>query len=118
MILDRLTVREKVNLLALIPLLVSVLLLVPLVATRLDQARQAARAADLAETAREVGALAEQMQQVRLLSVAYIGDKTVAPNALAVQLAEVQELRARLVDRTDPATEPELAAALRQIQLL
>jgi signal transduction histidine kinase len=117
-ILDRLTVREKVNLLALIPLLVSVLLLVPLVATRLDQARQAAQAAGSAETARQVGALAEQMQQLRLLSVAYLSDRTVAPNTLAVALQDVLEQRSRLADQIDPAALPALADALNQVKLI
>ncbi|HEX2807535.1 MAG TPA: ATP-binding protein, partial [Kineosporiaceae bacterium] len=118
MILDRLTVREKVNLLALIPLLVAVLLLVPLVATRLDQARQASQAAQAARTAREVGALAEQMQQVRLLSVAYLSDRTVTPNTLTVALQDVLEQRARLAERVDAATQPALSDALSQVKLI
>jgi signal transduction histidine kinase len=117
-ILDRLTVREKVNLLALIPLLVAALLLVPLVAARLDQARQAAQAAQAAETAREVGALAEQMQQVRLLSVAYLSDTTVAPNTLAVALQDVLEQRSRLAEQVDPGAQPALADALSQVKLI
>jgi signal transduction histidine kinase len=114
-ILGRLSVRERVNLLALIPLLVLLLLQVPLLASRLDDARTSSLLAERARTARSVSRLVQEIQLGRLLSVAYLGGPSVAPNEVVVQLQEVEAQRAALLDQLDGATAPALVAALGEI---
>src|SRR5450631_2916640 len=97
MMVRPLTVRRRVNLLAVIPLLAVALLVVPLFTAQFAQAQQAGASAQEAQTAQQVAALIEQLQQLRLLSVAYLSDPSVTPNSLTLQAVVVQEQRSGVV---------------------
>ncbi|HEY6794802.1 MAG TPA: ATP-binding protein [Kineosporiaceae bacterium] len=112
MILQRLTVREKVNLLVVIPLTAVLLLQVPLFANQLDSSRQAARDAQMARTARQVGRLVRQVQQLRLLSVAYLGTPAAAPSQLVVAEQELDALLATVLAGLGGQDVPTLTAAI------
>ena len=112
MILDRLLVREKLNLLVMIPLVMVVLLLVPLMTTRVQQAQLARRTTVVAANARSVSSLLEQVQSARLLSVAYVDSPLVSASTVLQQYEAVAEARSRILAGLDPAAQPQLVAAL------
>lgn len=117
MILDRLTVRGRVSLLPAIPLLVVVLLNIPLLAARFDEARAAQAASNAADAVGRVSALIEMVQRARLLSVAFMSASGIAPNALTIQLQEIDLRRAELIATEEIAAIPDLHQALDRLQL-
>ena len=112
MILGRLNVRERVNLLALLPLMLVIALSVPLVAARLDDARAAAETAQAATTAGGVSKLIEHAQEVRLLAIAYQAKRGTPPNAVTAALQSFSDERARLADLESGQARPDLARQL------
>jgi len=70
--LSKLLIRERVNLLVVLPLAVVLFLIVPFVADRLQSVRVADANAQLAASAREMGQLVEGLGQERALSIAYL----------------------------------------------
>src|SRR4051794_23144984 len=81
MIINRLRLRGKMNLLLLPPLAAVVLVAVPFVAGQVSSARSAATTADAARNAQQLGGLVWQLQRERLLTAGYLanpGQQTVA----------------------------------------
>ncbi len=109
--LARLEVREKLNLLVVIPLVMVTLLLVPWLANGINNARTSAATAQTATLARSTSALVTELQQSRLLAVAYLGSSTLSANAFVVQLEQANDARASLADEATAARHPGLAAA-------
>jgi signal transduction histidine kinase len=70
--LSKLLIRERVNLLVVLPLAVVLFLIVPFVADRLQSVRVARANAQLAASAQEMGQLVEGLDQERALSIAYL----------------------------------------------
>jgi signal transduction histidine kinase len=102
-ILTRLFVREKLNILVIIPLVVVLVTTVPFVADRLTVARRSAQLAKQTQAATEVARLVQELQRERLLALAFLA----APGApdgrplvrQAQQVADVAaDVRAELVD--------------------
>ena len=97
MILDRLLIRQKVNLLVLFPMVLVVLLLVPQLIQRVHDARIHRQTAQTAEAARQVSGLVEDVQLARLLSVSYLDAKNqVSADDLMLQLQTVAATRAQV----------------------
>jgi signal transduction histidine kinase len=70
--LNKLLIRERVNLLVVLPLALVLFLIVPFVADRLQSVRVAHANAQLAASAREMGQLVEGLGRERALSIAYL----------------------------------------------
>jgi hypothetical protein len=78
MILDRLRVRGKLNLLLMLPLAAVVLVAVPFVAVQTDNARAAVATANSAREARLLGALVWELQRERLITAGYLASRAAA----------------------------------------
>lgn len=116
MILDRLTVRERVNLLAIFPLLLVVVMSVPLIAARLDDARTARETAQAATTAMQVSRLIELTQQLRILAISFQGRSGMPPNGMTVALQSFADERDRLADLESVQARPRLAQAMDEVK--
>jgi signal transduction histidine kinase len=75
MIIDRLRVRGKLNLLLLAPLAAVVLVTVPFVVGQIQNAQSSRTTADAANNARQLGALVWELQRERLVTAAYLADR-------------------------------------------
>ncbi len=118
MILGRLQVREKLNLLVVIPLVLVALLLVPLLTGRVGEARVSAHTSSVAAQARQLSVLVQELQQARLLAVARLRSADVEPNALIVQLQLVEDQRTTLEPLARENGNPALLAALDGVRRL
>ncbi|MBL8928570.1 MAG: HAMP domain-containing protein [Kineosporiaceae bacterium] len=116
MILNRLRVGAKLNLLVAIPLVVVVLLYVPLISERLSAASTSAATERTALTGRQLAILVEELQEARLLAVAHRASSSVDPNSLIVQLQLVRELASEV--RPSGAQAGDLAEATAQVDEL
>ena len=100
MILDRLRVRGKLNLLLMLPLVAVVLVTVPFVAGQVNNAGSATATADSARDARLLGALVWELQRERLVTADYLADPAAddAPMLLQQQVVgdSADELRRAL----------------------
>ncbi len=96
MILQRLLVREKLNLLTLAPLLVLAVLAVPLLAQPMAAARVAGDTERAVARAGEINDLVHRLQEARLRAVAYLGSSAVPPGEVLVSTAAVRSQAARL----------------------
>jgi signal transduction histidine kinase len=85
MIIDRLRVRGKLNLLLLFPLAAVVLVTVPFVVGQVQNARSARTTADAANNARQLGALVWELQRERLVTAAYLADRSADDAAMVLQ---------------------------------
>ncbi len=85
--LNRLLVRERVNLLVVLPLTVVLFMTVPFIADRLQSARLADTDAQTAASVRQIGRLVEGLGRERALSVIYV----LTPNASAAALTDQTE---------------------------
>jgi signal transduction histidine kinase len=115
--LSRLLIREKLNLLVLLPLLMVLVLLVPLLASRIEEARLSRATTDAVNAARQVSGLVQEVQTARLLSVAYLDAKGLPGNNLVVQMSTVGDTRARLLRDFAGTDNAPLLAALRSADL-
>lgn len=70
--LNQLSIRGKLNLLLLLPLVAVLLVSVPFVSQQVTDAGAAAGTADTAEQARELGGLVTELQRERLVTAAYL----------------------------------------------
>src|SRR5215475_617515 len=96
MILDRLRVRGKLNLLLMLPLIAVVLVAVPFVAGQVNSAGSATATADSARDARLLGALVWELQRERLITADYLADPTASDSALLLQQQVVADSAADL----------------------
>jgi signal transduction histidine kinase len=114
--LSRLTIRQKLSLLLMVPLAAVIVTSVPFAAERIGDARSASSTARIAKVARDVGALIQNLQQERLVALGYLGAPTLDPSALLARVETVNDDVARL--RANPATSPVLAEAGRSLSEL
>ncbi|MGW4995528.1 nitrate- and nitrite sensing domain-containing protein [Streptomyces mirabilis] len=82
--LNRYLIRERVNLLVALPLMVVLFMTVPFIADRLQSVRTAHQNADATNSARAVGRLVEALGRERALSIAYL----LTPNSRATSLVD------------------------------
>lgn len=104
MILTRLFVREKLNILVIIPLVVVLVTTVPFVADRLSIAHSSTRLGAETEAATEVARLVKELQRERLLSLAFLAAPRDPDRGPLVRQAQtvsdtVAEVRAALADQ-------------------
>ena len=91
MIIDRLRVRGKLNLLLMLPLAAVALVTVPFVAGQIDNARSASATADSARNARQLGALVWELQRERLVTADYLADPDADDSAMLLQQQAVTD---------------------------
>ncbi|MCD0484113.1 nitrate- and nitrite sensing domain-containing protein [Streptacidiphilus sp. ASG 303] len=89
MLLSRLLVRQKLNLLVVIPLVAVVLLSFPFVTQRVQDVRTSSRTARLMLSARGVAQVVEELQREQLLLVSYLASPASRPSPVLVQAAAV-----------------------------
>ncbi|MBZ9645426.1 nitrate- and nitrite sensing domain-containing protein [Streptomyces sp. PSKA30] len=82
--LNRLLIRQRLNLLVLLPLCLVLLLTVPFVSDRLQNLRDADRSAEQVDAARHVGELVHELANERALAVGYL----LTPESPSAPLAE------------------------------
>jgi signal transduction histidine kinase len=112
MIISRLRVRGKLNLILLLPLAAVVLVAVPFVAGQIQNARSSTTTADAAHNARQLGALVWELQRERLVTTGYLADPSADDAVMVLQQQAVAD-RARAVSRALGANaSDELASAL------
>jgi signal transduction histidine kinase len=87
--LSKLLIRERINLLVILPLAVMLFLIVPFVADRLQSVRVAHASAQLAASVQEMGQLIEGLDQERALSIAYLLTPSSDSASLIEQTASV-----------------------------
>jgi signal transduction histidine kinase len=114
-ILTRLFVREKLNILVIIPLVVVLVTTVPFVADRLTAARNAAQLAGETKAAREVARLVQELQRERLLSLAFLAAPRLPDRLPLVRQAYtvtdvVAQVRSALADQPQLAVHAALPA--------
>jgi signal transduction histidine kinase len=114
--LSRLSIRQKLGVLLVIPLTAVAAVLVPFTAERIDDARSAGVTANTADMARRVGALIQALQRERLVALGYLSTPTLDRSALLLQSQEAQNDEAQL--RSDPAAAPVLSVAQPQLSAL
>jgi signal transduction histidine kinase len=112
-ILDRLLIRQKLNLLIAIPLVSVALLIVPLLVGRVGQAQLAGDTATTAREVRQVGNLLDAVQRARLLAVGYLDAGLVNADDVQLALAAVTDLRGQLLADPDVSADPAVAQAVR-----
>ena len=104
MILTRLFVREKLNILVIIPLVVVLLTTVPFVADRLTVARNSAQLAKETHAATEVARLVQELQKERLLALEFLAAPAAPDRGPLVRQAQTvadvaAEVRVALADQ-------------------
>jgi signal transduction histidine kinase len=114
--LSKLSIRQKLALLLVIPLLAVASVLVPFTAERVNDARSASVTAQTADVARRVGALIQALQQERLLTLGYLSTSTLDRSALLSRTQEALDDQAELT--ADPGTDAVLNAAGKQLSTL
>ena len=107
--LSRLSIRQKLSLLLVIPLAAVALVMVGFTAERVADARSAGSTATTALAARDIGALIQTLQQERLLALGYLAAPSLQRSALVTQSQTAIDDTARLGD--DPRTAAVIAAA-------
>jgi len=112
MIIDRLRVRGKLNLLLLLPLAAAVLVTVPFVAGQIDNARSSTTTADAARHARQLGALVWELQRERLVTAGYLADPGANDAAMVLQQQVVEDSADELRRSLGPNPSDELSSAL------
>lgn len=118
MLLDRLLVRDKLNLLVVLPLTAVVLTAVPFVAERVDDARDASAAAGAALDARRIGGLIQELQRERLVSVAYLATPATRRGVVVSQGQRVTDTAADVRAELGTGLTVSLAAALDSLREL
>jgi signal transduction histidine kinase len=112
MIIDRLRVRGKLNLLLLLPLAAVVLVTVPFVSDQIDHAGSSATTADAAHNARQLGALVWELQRERLVTAGYLADPSAEDDEMVLQQQVVTDSAEELRRSLGPDPSDELASAL------
>jgi signal transduction histidine kinase len=112
MILDKLRVRGKLNLLLMLPLAAVVLVTVPFVAGQIDNATSSTTTADAARNARQLGALVWELQRERLVTADYLADPNADDAAMLLQQQVVTDTAENVRMSLGGATSDELTSAL------
>jgi signal transduction histidine kinase len=114
--LSRLSIRQKLSLLLVIPLVAVALVMVAFTAERIADARSAGSTAATALAARDIGALIQTLQQERLLALGYLAAPSLQRSALVTQTQTAIDDAARLSN--DPRTAAVIAAATPELNAL
>jgi len=112
MIVDRLRVRGKLNLLVLLPLAAVVLVTVPFVAGQIGNARSSTATANAARNARQLGGLVWELQRERLVTADYLADPNADGAAMLLQYQSVADSAEALRASLGPHPSDELDSAL------
>ncbi len=112
MLLDRVGVRGKLNMLLLLPLSAIVLVAVPFVAAQIGTARSATSTADAATQTRQLGALIWELQSERTLTAEYLALPNVSSVPLQLQQRAVVEAADAVRSSLGADTSDELDQAL------
>jgi signal transduction histidine kinase len=107
--LARLRIRQKLNLLVILPLIAVVLTTVPIVLDRAEATRTAMATARAAQEARELGGLIQDLQRERLLALGHLATGQLDRGALVAQVHAATDDVARL--RADTGTRAALTDA-------
>jgi signal transduction histidine kinase len=108
--LARLRIRQKLNLLLILPLIAVLTTTVPFVLERVDDARASAATAQAARAARGVGGLIQELQRERLLMLGYLTTGRLDRSTLVAQVETVTDDVARLRASASTGTELRTAA--------
>ena len=112
MIIDRLRVRGKLNLLLLLPLAAVALVAVPFVAGQIENARSSTATADAAHNARQLGALVWELQRERLVTAGYLADPDARDASMLLQQQVVADTAGALRKSLGGNASDELNSAL------
>src|SRR2546421_6248733 len=112
MVLDRLRVRGKLNLLLMLPLAAVVLVTVPFVAGQIGNARSSTTTADAARNARQLGALIWELQRERLVTADYLADPNADESAMLLQQQAVRDTGENVRNALGAGASDELTSAL------
>ncbi len=107
--LSRLSIRQKLSLLLVIPLAAVALVMVGFTAERVADARSAGSTAATALAARDIGALIQTLQQERLLALGYLAAPSLQRSAVVTQSQAAVDDTARLAG--DQRTSAVISAA-------
>jgi len=111
MIINRLRVRGKLNLLLLLPLAAVVLVAIPFVFGQIQNAQSSTTTADAARNARQLGALVWELQRERLVTAGYLANPNDDGAAMVLQQQVVADSAEALRRSLGPASD-ELTSAL------
>jgi signal transduction histidine kinase len=115
MILGKLGIRGKLNLLLLLPLVAVLLVALPFLLNQVDNARSASHTADVSRNAQSLGSLTWELQRERALTAAFLA----SPQGTAFNLERQQRAVGDSVKRVQaslgPGAPDELSAALVRI---
>ena len=112
MIIDRLRVRGKLNLLLLLPLAALTLVTVPFVAGQVENASSSAATANSARKARQLGALIWELQRERLLTAEYLANPDADDAAMLLQQQLVADTAEAVRRSLGDTASDELSSAL------
>jgi signal transduction histidine kinase len=112
MIIGRLSIRARLNVLLLLALAAVLLVATPFVAGQADNARSAGQTADIARHARQLGDLIWQLQRERLLTAAFLALPNRDNTDLVLQQHVVDDATEDVRASLGPEAPDELAAAL------
>src|SRR6266508_2077629 len=105
MIINRLRVRGKLNLLLLLPLAAVVLVAIPFVFGQIQNAQSSTTTADAARNARQLGALVWELQRERLVTAGYLANPNDDGAAMVLQQQVVADSAEALRRSLGPASD-------------
>jgi signal transduction histidine kinase len=115
MILGKLGIRGKLNLLLLLPLVAVLLVALPFLLNQVNNARSASHTADVARDAQSLGGLTWELQRERALTAAFLASPSATSFNLERQQRSVGEAVKRVQASLGPGAPEELSAALVRI---
>jgi signal transduction histidine kinase len=115
MILGKLGIRGKLNLLLLLPLIAVLLVAAPFLLNQVDNARSAGHTSEVAGNARSLGSLTWELQRERLLTAAFLATPTSGNANLQRQQRAVDDAVTNVRSSLGPDAPEELASALVRI---
>jgi signal transduction histidine kinase len=115
MILGKIGIRGKLNLLLLLPLVAVLLVALPFLLNQVDNARSASHTSDVAGNAKSLGGLTWELQRERLLTAAFLASPSSTQFALERQARTVGDAVKTVQSSLGPNSPEELSAALVRI---
>src|SRR6266545_2863348 len=118
MIINRLRVRGKLNLLLLLPLAAVVLVAIPFVFGQIQNAQSSTTTADAARNARQLGALVWELQRERLVTAGYLANPNDDGAAMVLQQQVVADSAEALRRSLGPASDELIGALIDALRLV
>lgn len=112
MILGKIGIRGKLNLLLLLPLVAVLVIATPFLFGQVDNARSASHTSDVAGQARQLGGLTWELQRERLLTAAFLASPSTTSFNLERQERQVGDTVKSVQAGLGPDAPEELSAAL------